>query len=396
MKVFQYQAVRQDGQKVNSSIEAEKLDEAKRLLREQQLIILSLKEVSIPKKKLLLMSFDQKVIFTSQLAQLLEANVPLYEGLEALEEQSANESYQPLITSLREQIRKGGSFSSALSCYPDTFSPLFQAVVASGESVGRLDQALVRLSQLLTSERQSRQRLMSALLYPIILLVLLFAALIIMIFFVIPSMQGLFEGKPLPTFTWIVFSIAHFIRSNILLLLAGLIGGGLFLSFQLAKAQVRNRLWTWFLKWPLIGDYLVKSALGRFARTLSNLLAGGTTLSSALGFAKEALQNRVLEDDIEQALHDIIDGQRFSSALHRSQHIPPLFSRMVSIGEETGRLSPILANLAQLYEEDSERFLDRAVSLIQPVLLVAIGVIIGSTLLSILLPLANLSSTMAL
>lgn len=235
MKIFHYQAVRQDGQRVNSSIEAEKIDEAKRLLREQHLIILSLTETLVSKKQVLSMTFEQKVIFTSQLAQLLEANVPLYESLEALEEQSKDEPYQPLITSLREQIRKGGSLSSALGCYPDTFSPLFRAIVASGESVGQLDKALVRLSQLLTADRRSWQRLMSAMLYPIILLVLLFAAIAIMVFFVIPSMQGLFEGKPVPTFTWCVFSIATFIHDHTLLLLGGIVGGGIFLSIQLAK-----------------------------------------------------------------------------------------------------------------------------------------------------------------
>lgn len=389
MGIFVYQAVRSDGQRLKGSLEAASFDEAKRLLREQQLIILRLEEGACAKDKPLQMSFEQRVIFTSQLAQLLEASVPLYEGLEALEEQAAGESHQPVISAIREQIRKGASFSTALNSYPDTFSPLYRAIVVSGESVGRLDSALLRLNQLLTSDQQSRQRLVAALLYPCILAVLLVAAVGVLIFFVIPSIEGLFEGQELPVFTSFVLAIAHFVHRNIVWLTL-LIGGGATAAFiHFSKPVARTNFLAKMLKWPIAGPYLMKSAIARFSKTLSNLLAGGTPLSSALVFAKEAMCNPVLEAEIEKATQEIIEGQTFSAATGRSQHIPPLFSRMVSIGEETGRLGSILANLAQLYEEDSDRVLDRAVSLLQPILLVTMGLIIGATLLAILLPLAN-------
>ena len=389
MGVYHYRAVKSDGQRFKGTIEAATSDEAKRLLREQQLIILGLDEAAPTKQKELDMSFEQRVIFTSQLAQLLEANVPLYESLEALEEQAQGEPYQGLICGIREQIRKGASFSTALASYPDTFSPLFRAIVVAGESVGKLDGALVRLSQLLTSDRQSRQRLISALLYPAILALLLVAALCILIFFVIPSIEGLFEGRELPTFTTIVLAIAHFVHRNALWLAIAGIFGGVACVYHLSKGSARERLLARMLKWPVVGPYLMKAALARFSKTLSNLLAGGTPLSSALGYAKEAIGYKVLEMEIERASKEIIEGQTFSSSLSRSTVIPPLFIRMVSIGEETGRLAPILANVAQLYEEDSDRLLDRAVSLLQPLLLVTMGVVIGATLLAILLPLAD-------
>ena len=335
------------------------------------------------------MSFEQRVVFTSQLAQLLEASVPLYEALEALEEQAKGESYQPIISAIREQIRKGVSFSTALGSYTDTFSPLFRAIIVAGESVGRLDSALLRLSQLLIGDRQARQRLISALLYPCILAVLLVAALCIMIFFVIPSIEGLFEGRELPTFTWLVLTIAHFVHRNTMWLLLLFVGGSFWAFIHFSKVAARQKLIARMLTWPVIGAYLVKSALARFAKTLSNLLLGGTPLSSALFFAKEAIGNSVLEAEMERASKEIIEGQTFSSSLRHSQVIPTLFCRMVAIGEETGRLAPILMNVAQLYEEDSERLLDRAVSLLQPLLLVTMGIIIGATLLAILLPLAD-------
>jgi general secretion pathway protein F/type IV pilus assembly protein PilC len=389
MGIFNYTAVRADGQRFKGSIEATALDEAKRLLREQQLIIIGLEAAAPTRRKALKMTFEQRVIFTSQLAQLLEANVPLYESLEALEEQAQGESYQPVISAIREQIRKGVSFSAALGGYPDAFSAFFRAIVVAGESVGRLDTALMRLNQLLTADRQSRQRLISALLYPSILAILLIAAMCILIFFVIPSIEGLFEGRELPAFTSMVISIAHFVHRNTILL--GFLGslGIVGVVYHLSKAAARERLIAKMLRWPIIGPYLMKSCLARFAKTLSNLLAGGTPLSSALVFAKEAIGNPVLELEMERASKEIIEGQTFSSSLRRSSIIPPLFARMVSIGEETGRLAPILANVANLYEEDSDRLLERAVSLLQPLLLVTMGLVIGATLLAILLPLAD-------
>lgn len=394
MAIFSYRAVRSDGQRINAMIEAASASEAKRLIREQQLIILSLAEVPPTKKKAIKMSFEQGVIFTSQLSQLLEACVPLYESLEALEEQAKGESTQAVVSSLREHIKKGGSLSSALALYPDTFPPLYRAIVAAGESVGHLDQALTRLSQLLTAQRLAKQRLISALLYPCILLVLLFAAMGVMVFFVIPSIEGLFEGKELPGFSTIVLGVAHFIHNHIIALIATV--GTLVLSFlyYVSNPTNRQKVLSKLLSWPIIGPYLLKSALGRFSRTLSNLLAGGTTLSNALPYAKEALSNKPLEVEFEQALQNIIDGQTFSSTLQRSRIIPPLFSRMVAIGEETGRLAPILGNIAQIYEEDSERTLERAVSMLQPLLLIVMGGVIGTTLLAILLPLASFGSTM--
>ncbi len=392
MGIFHYRAVRADGQRLKGSVEAATLDEAKRLLREQQVIIIGLEEAAPTKGKALKMTFEQKVIFTSQLSQLLEASVPLYESLEALEEQAQGESYQGLITALREQIRRGVSFSTALGEYPETFSPLFRAIVVAGESVGRLDSALLRLSQLLTADRHQRQRLISALLYPAILALLLVAAMGILIFFVIPSIEGLFEGRELPTFTTMVISLAHFVHRHTFWLVALGIGGLVGAIYHVSKPVAREKLVTKMLCWPVIGPYLMKSALARFAKTLSNLLAGGTPLSSALVFAKEAIGNGVLESEMERASQEIIEGQTFSSSLHRSSLIPPLFARMVLIGEETGRLAPMLANISQLYEEDSDRLLDRAVSLLQPLLLVTMGVVIGATLLAILLPLADFGS----
>lgn len=394
MAVFHYSAVKAEGTRVSGAIEATSRDEAKHMLRDQKLIIISLQESTKTAQKNLKMSFDQIVIFTSQLAQLLEADVPLYESLEALSEQAKGESHQPVIQALREQIHKGNFFSKALEAYPNIFSPLFRAVVTAGESVGRLDLALVRLSQLFIKERTNRQKLISSLIYPVMLSVLLVAAIGVLLFFVIPSIESLFEGKTLPGFTAFIIGLSHMARSYWVYMLGFVTATAALCGYKLSQPHVRKKCVEKMLHWPVVGSFILKSSLSRFSRTLSNLLAGGTPLSSALVYAKEALGNSVLEAEVDRALQEIIDGGRFSYSLQKSPYIPSLFSRMIHIGEETGRLAPILANLAHLYEEDSERVLERAVSLLQPLLLVVMGAIIGSTLLAILLPLANYGSMM--
>ena len=392
MPIFTYKVIDHKGQQSSGSLEATTLQEAKGLLREQHCIILSLKESLRGGKKNLSIQKEQLVIFTSQLSSLLTASVPLYEALVALEEQSTGESYVPIISAIREHIRKGSSFSDALAKYPESFSSLYRAIVVAGESVGKLDGALLRLSQLLSKERQSRQQLISALLYPAILSILLVGALCILIFFVIPAIEGLFEGKTLPAFTQFVLLFAHFVQNNTTLLTVCFFVTISATIYLLLQENLRKKTLATLLKTPIIGPFLIKSSLASFARTLSNLLSGGTPLSYALDYSKEALSNPVLQSEMTAVTQKILGGQTMSQSLLQSPFIPPLFARMVSIGEETGRLGPILGNIAELYEQDSSRLLDRAVSLLQPILLIAMGVIVGATLLAILLPLADFGS----
>ena len=342
MPVFIYEAVRSDGTRSKGSLEAVSSVEAKRLLREQQLIILSLQQAKSRKKQSLKLSFEQKVIFTTQLAQLLGANVPLYESLEALEEQADHDSSQPMIAALREQIRKGQSLSQALALYPETFSPLFRAIVASGESVGKLDESFYRLRQLLSSERVSRQRLLSALLYPSLLLCLLLASFGVLVFFVIPSIQGLFEGQELPLFTSLVFSFANMVDQYAWEFFFLFVCFGGWSYWKLSQRAFRKKVQSRMLLWPMVGPYLVKSSLARFSLTLSHLLSGGTPLNTALELAKESLTNPALVSEVDTAIAAIIAGHSFSFSLLRSPYIPPLFARMIVIGEETGQLAPIL------------------------------------------------------
>jgi general secretion pathway protein F len=393
--IYSYKAYTKQGKKAQGSIEAINMQEAKEKLRQMQLLIAHL----APQKKALKkeqLTRQNLLIFTSQLAQLLSAKIPLYESLLALEEQSREESYHPVIMGLTERIRRGSSLSQAMQEFPDSFSALYRALITAGEAVGNLELALNRLSYFLDQQAKTSKQLISAMIYPAILALLLIVAAGVLVGFVIPALESLFEDKQIPKFTQIVLSASHFLRDWGLLLLTSFVFGIVFCVHQLKKPHIKQKLQRLLLRIPLVNRYILMASLGRFARTLSTLLDGGLPIVASLGFARQSLNNIQLEEIIQRAEQKIIEGVAFSQILSRYKEIPPLFCRMVSIGEESGKLAAMLAQVATLYEEETERILARIVTLAQPVLLLLMGVLVGGVLLSILMPLSSFGSSAGL
>ncbi len=392
---FRYSALQQDGKKLQGSIEAASPSDAKNKLREMGLIVLKVEDIAKKGGKRLSMSTGQLTSFSVQLAQLLESNIPLFDSLEVLEDQAEGEKQQPLIRAIKEKIQRGVSFTQAIQEYPETFSSTYIAIMSSGEAIGGLGAAARRVAALLAREQAMKNRLISALIYPILLTCLLVIALGIMLFFVIPSIQGLFEGKELPLFTEIIFSCSTFVNNytSLIIGLIALFSGWLLIEYKhpIVRARIASRA----IHWSLIGPFLIKSSIARFARTLTTLLQGGTPLNIALEKAKGVVPNLKLVQAIQMAEDRVLQGEMLSEAFNHPL-FPKLFRRMVALGEETGRLEELVAQVADLYEEDTSRILDRMTSLIQPILLVTFGLLIGSTLLAILLPLSNFGSLLSM
>ncbi|MGR3952142.1 MAG: type II secretion system F family protein [Chlamydia sp.] len=391
---FRYSALQRDGKKISGSLEASSSTEAKTKLRETGLIILKLEDVARRGGNKLSMNSTQLTFFSTQLAQLLEANIPLFDSLEVLEDQTEGEKQQPLIQAIKEKIHRGCSFTEALSTYPETFSQTYLAIIGSGEAVGGIGEATRRIATLLTREQGMKNRIISALLYPMLLSGLLVLALGIMFFFVIPSIQTLFEDRELPLFTQIIFSCSSFVTGYwalFMVLFCGVVGLGI---VEYRYPIFSKRFMKKALYWPLIGPFLVKSSLSRFSRTLATLLQGGTPLNIALEKSEGVLSNPAIFTAIQQAKERVLEGQMLSCSF-KNPLFPKLFRRMIALGEETGRLSDLIEQLADLYEEETSRVLDQITSLIQPILLILFGLLIGSTLLAILLPLSDFGSLLS-
>lgn len=390
--IYDYKAFTRQGKAAKGTIEAINAKEARDKLRDMQLIVSSLEPQKKGKKRLQL-SRDDLRIFTSQLAQLLAAQIPLYESLLALEEQARQEPYHPVILGLTDRIKRGSSLSQAMQDFSESFSPLYRALISAGEAVGNLELALSRLNNFLVHDNKIRKQLISALIYPALLSGLLVVAVTVLVGFVIPSLEQLFEDKNIPQFTKLVFGAAKFLREWGILVVGAFIGLLVYGFYRIRQPKTKASIQRNILHIPLINRYVILAALSRFARTLGTLLEGGLPLTVSLAYAKEALGNARLNEIMLRVEQRIIEGIPFSTELSRYKEMPPLFSRMVLIGEESGKLSSMLNQLATLYEEETERTLTRVVALAQPVMLLLMGGLIGGVLLAILMPLSSFGSS---
>ena len=363
-------------------------------LKGQGYLILKIEEKKSPtgSQSKIAIKNEHLALFTSQLAELLKASLPLDQSLEALEEQTQNTEMRALIASIKEKIRRGQSFSEVLNEYPNVFPPLYRACVEAGESIGSIGDSVFRMNTLLSSKMKIQQKILSLLLYPLMLFCLLVAAVLILSFFVLPSIEGLFEGKDLPTFTFLVFSVSHILQQYWLLGLFLIVSGGLTLTYILRKEKVREDISRKLLKWPLVGHFLLLNSISRFATTLSLLLQGGLTLVKALELSRESVSNPALKQDLQRITEGLMNGEKLSYLFKRSDLFPPLVGRFAFLGEETGKMGELFAHIGSLYEEESSRTLERSVNLLQPILLLIMGTIIGTSILAILLPLSSFGS----
>ncbi|MBA3958525.1 MAG: type II secretion system F family protein [Parachlamydiaceae bacterium] len=391
MPMFQYQALDRLGKSKKGFIEAHNEREARTLLRDQGVMVktLSLQAKSSSKENL---HGEKLVTFTMQLAQLVSAHVPLYESLVALEEQYRTDSCHRVILSLCEQIKAGTSLSDAMSQFPNSFDKLYRAMIAAGESVGALDVVLNRLSHLLTKQMKLKGQIKTAMIYPGILACFSLLIIAMLLGFVVPSIEGIFEDRPLNGFTSFVLAVSRFFRNYWWIYLPVIVGSITYIVIKLRSEA--GKLWMQrnLLKIPIVKTLVIQTAVARFCRTMGTLQQGGLPIIESLHISRGVMGNVVLEEEIKQAESKIIEGSSLSAELKRSKWIPPLVSRMLAVGEDSGSSITMLNKLAEMYEDELEKSLDNVMALAQPVILIFMGAIIGTILMAILLPLTDISS----
>lgn len=390
MPLYQYQYVAQ-GKRRSGLIEAQGEREAKEKLREQGFIITSLNAKNKIGSKQNLKG-ENLLTFTVQLSQLLNAGVPLYESLIAIEEQLRGESYHRIILSLCEQIKMGVSLSNAMANYPASFDQLYCSMVAAGEAVGTLGPVLEKLSYLLSRQMKLKRQITTAMIYPVILGSFSMLIIGLLLGFVVPSLEGIFAGRQLNGFTQAIISLSHFFRHYWWLYIPVAGGGGAWTIWKLRSKEGQLWLEKTLLKIPFLKTLTIQTAIARFCRTMSTLLQGGLSIIDSLRISRGVMRNVVMEKEIQNAEIKIIEGNSLSYELGKSKYIPPLVSRMLAVGEESGTSPIMLGKIADIYEQDLEKTLDRVMALAQPIILIVMGVIIGSVLLAILLPLTDVSS----
>ncbi len=391
MALFRYEALNELGKKIGGAIDAETVIDAKHKLLKQSIFLTKIEAFSSKKSSSHLSKTDV-LNFTRELARLLKAGIPLYESLSALEEKYRGQPAQRLLLELCEQVRAGHSFSDALAKHPKTFNLLYVAMIDNAQRTGRLNEALEELRILLTKQQQIRKQLVGALLYPALLFGFCLFVLGALLFYVVPSLKELFEGRDLHPFTKIVFAISGFACSSKLLLFGCLIAlvGTLCAFWILPKCK--QFIFQQILKIPILNHLFAKVALIRFFRAASTLLNGSVPIVSAFAQSRATMEHPILEKIIQSAEELIAQGEPIHVPFAGHTLIPPLVPRMLAISEKGGNLDGMMRQIAEIYEEDLERVLAHFSTIAQPALLLFLGVIVGFVLLSVLLPLTDVSS----
>lgn len=391
MPVFQYQAIDLRGNKKKGFIEAHSEKDARSLLRDQGVMVktLATKAKTSSKENL---KGERLLTFTMQLAQLISAQIPLYESLVTLEEQYRTEPFHRIILSLCEQIKAGTSLSDAMAQYPESFDKLYRAMISAGESVGALDIVLERLSHLLDRQMKLKKQISTAMIYPGILACFSLLIITLLLTFVVPSIESIFEGRTLNGFTTFVLSASHFFRDYWWLYVPAIAGTVFFIVTKMRSEA--GQLWVQCnsLKVPLLKTLVIQAAIARFCRTMGTLQQGGLPIIDSLRISREVMHNAILEKEIEDAENKIIEGSSLSAEIMKSKYIPTIVPRMLAVGEDSGSAVTMLNKLADMYEEEVEKSLDRVMALAQPLILIFMGLIIGTILMAILLPLTDVSS----
>jgi type IV pilus assembly protein PilC len=343
-------------------------------------------------------SFRKKVsqteiaIFTRQFSVMLDAGLPLVQALDAIAQQHPNKEFKVILQQIRGDVESGTTLSAAMARHPKAFDALYTNMVAAGETGGILDTILQRLCSFIEKIVKLKRALRSAMIYPSTILTIAVGVVIIILWKVVPVFSTLFEGfnVELPLPTRFVIALSGLIQRYILLfiILAGIAAFGLRSYNQTENGRrVIDRT---LLKLPILGDVLRKIGVARFTRTLATLLTSGVPILEALGITAKTSGNAILEDTIYQVRLKIEGGGTMADPMQQSGFFPPMVTQMVSVGESTGELDTMLVKVADYYEEEVDVVVANLLTLLEPLLMVFLGVVVGGIVISMYLPLFKL------
>jgi general secretion pathway protein F/type IV pilus assembly protein PilC len=392
MPLFQYKAIGDDGRESKGIINADSLFMAKERLRKQKVLITSIISLSEAKSSRVILNENQLLSFTRELMQLLKAGLPLYESLVTIEEKQRSSKAHLLFADLCDLLKNGSSLSTALAKYPETFHEIYLSMVKSAEETGSLFDAFDQLTLLISKQQKLKKQLFASLAYPTFLGAFCLLVIGALFFFVIPSMKELFEGRSVHPLTHFVIVLSDFLNNHVLSMALCLCSSGVGLYLLSKQESFRKKVSQFLLTLPYIKKIITQSALIRFFRAMNMLLDGGVPLVESLRFARKAVNNGALASLILEAEVKVVEGKKISQIFGRAHFMPPLVVRMLTIGEETGNMSLMMRNMAEIYEEELDKDLLQLTTFLQPAVLLFLGAVVGLVVLSILLPLTDVSS----
>ena len=339
------------------------------------------------------------VVYTRQLSTMIDAGLPLVRSLDVLAVQQKNKSFQNTINQVKESVESGTSFADALAKHPKVFSNLYVSLVRAGEAGGVLDIVLKRLADYLEKMESIKRKIKGAMVYPAIVIGVAIIVLGIVIVFVVPVFAEMFKdmGTTLPTLTQVIVDVSSFTRNNIIYILIALalLWTAIIITYKRSE-KVRRLYDAFLLKMFLIGNLIQKTSIARFCRTLATLTSGGIPILDGLQITAKASGNKIIEESILRARHEISQGQTLADPLRKEPKIfPPMVTQMISIGEQTGALDDMLNKIADFYEDEVDVAVSALMSALEPLMIVFLGGTVGVIVVAMYLPMFKLVSALA-
>jgi len=397
MPVFTYSGRTRQGQVVSGEMEAANPEGVVATLRRQQIITTSVRskpkdiEITIP-------GFGGKVsekeiaIFTRQFSTMIDAGLPLVQCLEILAGQQVNKTFQKVLNEIRQDIESGATLAAALKKQPKTFTTLYCNMVEAGEAGGILDTILTRLAAYIEKSIALKKRVKSAMIYPSVIVTVAVVVVTFLLIFVIPTFKSMFEGfgATLPLPTRVVLELSRLMRKYFLLGVGGLIGSFIGLRYYYKTENGRKAIDSLLLRAPVFGMLLRKVAVAKFTRTLGTLISSGVAILDGLEITARTAGNKIVEDAIMKTRVSIAEGKTIAAPLKETTVFPPMVVQMIAVGEQTGALDSMLAKIADFYDEEVDTAVANLTSLLEPLLMVFLGVVIGGVVVAMYLPIFKL------
>jgi type IV pilus assembly protein PilC len=401
MAVFTWEGMKKTGEVVKGNIDAQSESAVIALLRQQDIRPINVKEKKAAFDFGRLNIFKEKVggkelsIFTRQFATMIDAGLPLVQCLDILGGQQENKTFQKTIKDLKTSIEGGSTFAAALKKHPDVFDSLYSNLVAAGEVGGMLDAILARLATYIEKAEKLKGRVKGAMIYPVVVLSVAAGAVSILLLFVIPVFAKMFGdiGAALPAPTQFVMDLSSFLRHYIIYIIIGMIGIYVAVRSYYKTDNGKLVIDGLLLKMPVFGDIIRKNSVARFSRTLSTMMSSGVPIMDGLEIVARTSGNQVVENAIMKARESIAAGKSIAEPLAQTKVFPGMVVQMISVGEATGNMDAMLSKIADFYDEEVDSAVANMTALIEPIMIVFLGVIIGGLVVAMYLPIFKIAST---
>jgi len=400
MAMFQYTAKGRDGKRQTGTLAADSRQMVSQMLLTKGLIAENVQEVSKTSKKVAArtnarVKTTDLLVFTRQLSTIVSAGLPLLQGLDILAEQTDNRAFSGVITQLGQDVEGGLSFSEALRKCPRAFPDLYVSMVRAGEAGGDLDGVLMQLADYLEAMEELKRRIKSAMTYPVVAFSMILLIAAGLIYWVVPQFAEIFAsfGRELPGPTRLLIQASDAMRSwKILVVIAAVIGLVIAIKVYGKTPGGRYNLDALKLRMPVFGGLIRKVSISRFTRTLSTLTRSGVAILQALEIVERTAGNEVFARAVRLAGDSVRSGETLADPLARSEQFPAMVTRMIAVGEKTGALEQMLTKISDFYDSEVKATVDSLTSLIEPILIMMMGLVVGSIVIALFMPILQLSS----